>query len=324
MRLSNSKIKTWRRCPNKYRYKYVMDLEPRAHRVQLERGTWVHSLLQHHYDGDGWEPRHDELERDFYNLPEEVRVELGDLPDECARIMKAYLRHWRNEDKKLVVVDSEMDEIVTLPNGIQFRVIVDLIVEDSWTKKLFAWDHKTRKNFERSDNMLLDPQLTNYFTALQMMGYEPLGGVCYNEIRTKPPVVPDMLKNGMLSQRKNMDTDVRTYYREIKRHGEDPEDYAEMLRHLARNQEDRFFRRTYLPKDPPMLKQMKKEIVWSAREISRATRTNEYPRTFIPASCKWDCEYKDLCIAELHGADIGSMIKLGFRRRHESDEVSTR
>ena len=36
--LSNSKIKTFRRCERQYKYKYVDKLEPRLKKIQLERG----------------------------------------------------------------------------------------------------------------------------------------------------------------------------------------------------------------------------------------------------------------------------------------------
>jgi hypothetical protein len=64
---------------------------------------------------------------------------------------------------------------------------------------------------------------------------------------------------------------------------------------------------------------MMRELKQSAAEIQRAQRNNAFPRTFIPQSCKWDCEYKALCIAELHGADISSLVKMNFRKRGQVD-----
>lgn len=319
MRVSNSKIKTYRRCPNQYRYKYVMKLEPRAKSVQLERGSWIHELLQAHYDGEDWRSLHTKRTKEFYNLFEEQREELGDLPEECLRIMRSYLRYWRDEDKHFYVVDSELDEIVTLNNGLEFHIIIDLIVEDLRTSLLWIWDHKTRKSFEAGDNMLLDPQLTNYYSAATLLGYVPLGGVLYNEIRTKPPAIPALTTRG-LSRRKNIDTDVYTYMSALRRYGLDPGDYSEILRLIARRQPERFFRRRKLPKDPPMLRTMRRELVQSAREIRSAENDSRFPRTFL-SQCKWDCSFKDLCIAELHGGDISSMIKQNYRRRQHEDQL---
>src|SRR6478736_7737799 len=236
MRLSNSKERTWRRCPKKYEFKYIYKLRPKKRVVQLERGSWIHDLLMHHYDGHDWEAQHKVLTKKFYALFEEEREELGDLPVECQRIMKSYLRTYKEEDKQYRVVDSELDEIITLPNGLRFQIIVDLILEDIRTGDLIAWDHKTRKNFSDTDSMLLDPQLTRYFWGLQHMGYKPLVGVGYNEIRTKPPTVPRLLKSGGLSRAMNIDTDVWTYGSELRKHGLDLSEYQGILTHIARNQ----------------------------------------------------------------------------------------
>lgn len=320
MRISNSKAKTWRRCPKKYEFKYEMELRPKRKSVQLERGSWLHDLLQHHYDGEDWKTRHKELTEEFYNLFEEEREDLGDLPTECGRIMRAYLRTYKHEDSRFRVVDSELDEIYPLPNGLKIHVIVDLIWEDLVDGGLWIVDHKTRKNIGDDTSMLLDPQLTVYYYILEQMGYLPLKGVIYNEICTKPPVVPQLLKRGGLSKRKNIATDVATYMREIRRHGLDPNDYADILRHIAAHQHNRFFRRTMIPKDPPVLKTMMKEMVHTAQEIREGQKRSRYPRTFIQGQCKWDCEYLDLCLTQLHGGDMEPLIKMNFERRKRGED----
>lgn len=318
MRLSNSKAKTYRRCPNKYRYKYVEKLRPKRKAMQLERGSWIHDLLMHHYDGEDWCAHHTKLTKQFYNLFEEEREDLGDLPEECGRIMRAYAQHYKAEDKQFVVVDSEMDEEVDLPNGQQFNFIIDLVLDDG--DGLWLVDHKTVKKFMEADFMLLDTQSARYFWAAEQMGYTPLKGFIFNEIRTKPPAVPQLLKDGSLSLRKNIDTDVRTYYEEIRRHALDPRDYADILTRLARRGHT-FFRRTKLPKDPPLVRQTLRELVQSGEEMVAAERRGRFPRT-PEKSCKWECEYLDLCQTELlTGRWPEQLVKLQFeRRQRESDK----
>jgi hypothetical protein len=310
VRLSNSKAKTWRRCPNQFRYKYVEKLRPKLKAVQLERGSWIHDLLQHHYDGEDWKARHKELTKEFYNLFEEEREHLGELPQECLQIMRGYLRHWKAEDKRWHTVDSEMNETITLPNGVEFNFIIDLVVEEDGG--LWIVDHKTSKSFMDADFMLIDAQLARYHYALEQLGgYTPLRGIIFNELRTKPPAIPDLLKGGGLSQRKNMDTDVATYLREIRRHGLDPEDYRDTLLRLARTKENDFFRRTRLPKDRPLTRQLMRELGWTAMEIQRAESANRFPRT-PDKSCTWGCDYSDICIVELFGGDPTQLIKSNF------------
>lgn len=324
MRISNSKAATFRRCQNKYKYKYVYKIEPKKKSIQLERGSWLHLLLQHHYTTGRWKPVHRDLTKAFYQLLEEVREDLGNLPDECLRIMRSYLRYWRTEDQHWRVVDAEVDEVVTLSNGLEFHMIVDLIAEDLRTGTLWPWDHKSRASFASSDDMVLDPQLTSYYEGLKILGFDskrvPLGGVLYNEVRTKAPIVPKLTqKTRQLERRKNIDTDVATYMSAIRDHGFDPADYSDILRHLARLEHERFFRRVKLPKDPPMLKAVRAGLVKTARDIQLTTRDGTYVRTF-DKSCHW-CDFKSICIAELHGGDPDSMIRAHFRRRKSEDEL---
>ena len=314
MRLSNSKVNTWRRCPRKYKFKYIQRLEPKVKGLPLTRGDWLHQMLMSHYDGEGWKPKHQELTKQFNNMFEEEREEYGDLPGETARIMRSYRRRWKDEDQRYVVVDSELDEILQLPNSDNsFNFIIDLIVEDVVDGGLWLWDHKTVSKFMPPDFMLLDTQLTRYYWSAERMGYKPLRGVMFNEIRTKPPAVPALLKSGGLSRRKNIDTDFYTYLGEIRKYDLDPANYAEILSRLKRNTGS-FFRRTRLPKDKPVYKRQMGELLESAEEMEAAQRRDRYPRT-ATKTCLWDCEYKDICIAELMGADIEPMIKMGFKRR---------
>jgi hypothetical protein len=154
-----------------------------------------------------------------------------------------------------------------------------------------------------------------------MLGYTPLGGVGYNELRTKPPAVPalvDVKRSPRLSQRKDIDTDVYTYMKEIKRHDFDPNDYAEILRLIATRQTNKFFRRTILPKDPPMLKAMMQETAQVVSQIRDAHNKNRFPRTF-DNSCAWSCDFKDVCIADLHGANVAPLIKMSFTTREQRE-----
>lgn len=316
--LSNSRLNTAHRCWNLYRYKYVMGLKKKQRSLPLERGSWIHELLMVDADGEDWKVRHKLLTAKFRNLWQEDRDELGDLPTECARIFLNYKRHYRSDRDRYVVVDTELDETVTLPNGVQLRIIIDRVVEDTIDGGLWLWDHKTRANFENIDSMMLDPQLTLYFAGAEILGYQPVRGVMYDEIRTKAPTVPALLKNGSLSKAKNIDTDVFTYMSEIRRQELDPADYADILAIVANKSKDKFLRRTPLPKDPPVLRQVVREAMATGQQMLDCERRDAYPRCH-DKSCNW-CDYKDLCLAELYGGDITPLINMNYTDRRVKDE----
>lgn len=311
--LSNSRVKTWRRCPRKFHYKYVQRLEKKTRALPLTRGDWLHQMLMTHYDGEDWMDRWKELSKEFHAMFDEEKEELGDLPAETKRIMLSYVKRWARQDAQYTVIDSELDETITLPTGDKFRFIIDLIVEED-DGGIWLWDHKTVSKFIDADFMLLDTQLARYFWCAEKMGYKPLRGVMFNEIRTKPPTVPRLLVRGGLSQAKNIDTDYYTYAREILRLGLDPAPYAGTLRRLKRNT-GKFFRRTILPADKALTKRQMRELVMSRREIDNAYERDEWPRS-ASKDCLYDCEFKNICIAQLMGApNVDAMIKSGFRTR---------
>jgi len=321
MRLSNSKAKTWNRCPKQYDFKYVQKLRPKRKKVHLELGTWVHELLMVYYDGEDWKAKHRQLKAKFNNLFEEEKEELGDLPAEALRLFKSYLRHYGKEDEEHRTIDTEVDEIIELPNGLRFQFIIDRIYEDR--DGLWLQDHKAISKFMPKDFMLLDAQLTRYFYCAEKMGYTPLLGVEFNEIRTKAPSIPHVNQDGFLSRAQKIDTDYWTYLKTIKDLGQNPKSkiYLPKLRELwEREQTDsRFFRRSRLPKDKPVTRTMMRELTDTAVEIRQAEKRGRFRRT-PDKSCQWTCDYLDLCVTELHGGNTDSMIKMHYEQRKRNEE----
>jgi hypothetical protein len=317
-RLSNSKVKKYRRCPKQFEYSYVMKLQRKTPAIQLKRGDWLHQLLMVHYDGEDWLRRHSELTMKFYTLFEEEREEYGDLPGECQRIFTSYLMNYKQEDESSRTVDSEMNEILVLPNGDEFNFIIDRVVEER-DGGLWLWDHKTVKSFMDEDFMLLDAQLARYFWAAEKMGYTPLRGVLFNEIITKPPTLPEFLvPSQRLSMRQNLSCDVFTYYREIKRLGLDPTPYKPFLRKL-KAQNKRWFRRTRLPRDVKLTERLMAEMQWTSREMQAAEALKQFPRSPMK-SCAWDCDFMDLCQTQLMGGDIRDILKLRYQPKTKREE----
>jgi RecB family exonuclease len=313
LRVSHSRIKTWNRCHKQYEYRYVQKLRPKGKNRNLEMGSWIHDLLMHFRDGEDWRGRHDQLSNEYNSYFEEEREQLGDLPTDCLRIMRSYIRTYGLSDRKHYrVIDSELNEIVTLPNGLELNVVIDLIVEDR-SGGIWGWDYKTRTNFDPKDLILLDPQFSDYYMAMEIMGYKPLRGFVEDEIRKKAPTVPKLLAKGGLSKAKNIDTDVWTYMDAIRRQGLETGGYEDILRHIATNQKERFFRRTFIPKDPPVLKRASQELIQAANEIKR---TRLYTRS-VDKSCVWGCDFRDLCIVDLHGGDSSTMKKMNFVKKED-------
>ena len=314
--ISNSKANTWRRCPKQYEYKYVQKLRRTFHGLPLKRGDWLHQCLMVHYDGHDWRERHEILKADFDKLLYEEKEQYGDLPAECSRILRNYLRYYKELDKGFKVIDSEVDELMELPNGDMFRFIIDLIIEEN-DGGIWLVDHKTVKTFAPESFMLLDSQLARYFWAARKMGYSPLRGVMFNEICTKPPTVPRLLKNGKLSTASKMWCDAYTYAEAVKANDLDMKDYMPFIKQLA-GRHDKWFRRTRLPRDEPMMKRLMMELMWTNREIKQAEGLAEFPRS-SSKNCLHDCDFMDLCILELQGGEAQDIIDMNYEVSKRED-----
>jgi len=73
-----------------------------------------------------------------------------------------------------------------------------------------------------------------------------------------------------------------------------------------------------MPKDKALTRRQMAELNMTAEEIHNAAKLGAYPRT-TRKECDWDCEYKDLCIVDLFGGDISTMVKKNFQPRGRRD-----
>lgn len=326
---------------------------PRVHKVQLYRGTWLHALQEAHHRAwavdSGFEPGlvypngeietwpevHDRFVEEYNSLFEEEREELGNLPDECRRIFRTYLRAWRDDSEKYRVASLHdrspaIEFIVTarFPGGViknPFKGRVDLVVEDIEYGGLWIYDSKWVKTVPAADERMMSPQAPMYVWAMQQDGYD-LRGFVFNYGRTKPPAIPQVLKRGTLTQRARMDSDYYTYLRAIKDlHGDDWREWArtfyiDKLREL-KNRDVLWFRRERIPVEPERVERALGEFMSTIKDIKKRVTGDLVPRSYF-YSCKFGCEYHAPCVAEFQGLDIEPLIKANYEFTGERYAVS--
>jgi hypothetical protein len=138
----------------------------------------------------------------------------------------------------------------------------------------------------------------------------------YDYGRTKPPTVPQILKKGGVSKKKNMDTTLEVYCAQLKEvYGDDwkamaKTEYKEMIERL-RDRDVLWFRREPLPLDKPATTQAVKEFLISAKQIQRRPQNNP-PRSYF-YSCKFQCEYHGPCVAQFAGLNIEPILKKNYQ-----------
>lgn len=341
---NQSKIKSFRRCQKQFSFRHDYapegkELVPRVPSVPLSRGTWMHALQEaHHLSWAGdriadWEKTHEKLTAEFNKLFDEEKADRGDLPAECERLFRAYLRFWRDDADNYTV--AKLDH--RGPDGIRvrgpavefvvevslerwgisepFKGRIDLLVTDGEYGGLWIWDAKWVKSLPKPDESMMSPQALMYVWALRKMGY-PILGFVYNRGRTKAPTIPYVLKDGTVTTRKNIDTDLYTYLSTVKKvHGKKWKVYArthykEKIRDL-RGRDKFWFQRERVPVETPRIRRALGEFLASIRDIERRTTGRHVPRTYN-FMCKRDCDYHELCVTEFTGLDIQPLIKKRF------------
>jgi hypothetical protein len=342
--MNQSRIKQFRRCQKQYSFRYDYgddgtELVPKRHKVQLHRGTWLHALQAAHnlewardsgfrIKYEPWQDVHAQFAEEYEGMFDEEKEEYGDLPTECWRLFKSYLRFWREEADQYNVAalcngKPAIEFVVEYPlpkvgRGFPFKGRIDLMVEDMEYGGLWIRDAKWVRTIPDDDDRMMSPQNAMYVWAARKRKYD-VRGFIYDYGRTKAPVVPRQLKRGVLSTAKRMDTDYYTYLWAIKQlHGEMWKDYAkavyrEKLLEL-KGREVLWFRRERIPVEEHKIKQTLLEFVVSVRDIQRRSRFA--PRSYT-YNCRWGCEYHPLCVAEYAGLDIDGLIKQDYTMEDE-------
>jgi len=361
----------FRRCQRQYSFRYDYakhypelangggEMVPKVHRLPLYRGSWMHALqetLHHQWAGavpfdivigegktgkkwtvETWEDTHSLLTQAYDDLFDEEKEDLGfDLPDECKRLFKSYLRFWKDDQKTYsvaefggkpaieLVVQASLKDDFGIPGN--FKGKIDLVVEDHEYEGYWIWDAKWVKTIPVPDERMMSPQALLYVWALRKKGIDVRGFV-YNYGRTKPPVEPRVLRNGMLSVAKRMDTDIYTYFAAIRaQHGKKWKRYLPYYRPKLdelRGRDALWFDRARIPVEDERVLKGIREYLATVHDIRRREKRREYiPRTYI-YNCKWSCEYHSLCTAEFQGLEIEPLIKSGFQfvpERYEANE----
>jgi hypothetical protein len=337
---NQSRIKMFRRCQKQYSFRYDMaakmgldasrEMIPKRKKVQLYRGTWLHALIQALMlewaevgDVKTWQEVHEGFVEEFEGLFDEEKDELGDLPNDVMRLFSAYLRFWKEDTDRYSVAMDDDDPLIEFvveeslkKYGIDqpFKGRIDLVVEDNELGGLWIWDHKSVGRIPSDDERMMSPQNAMYVWALRRAGYD-IRGFVYNYMRTKAPAIPRVLRSGTLSMAQRMDTDYYTYVQAIKDlHGARWKEYAKAVyrgKLLQLRERDRlWFLRQAIPVETHKIQEALREFVITVRDIER--RNQKYPPRSYFYSCRWNCEYHDLCVAEYAGLDIDDMVKHDF------------
>lgn len=315
MTLRWSAIKSWRRCQQMYFNRYIRQYERRKPAVPLIRGSIIGEMLDQLAAKKSILPVVTKYEKEYGKLFRAEKEEYGDIIPECQRIVENYKAAYKKDGLTYLKgshgLPYELElvsEFTVDGTKVHFQGHIDKLVQDHQDLVL-VMDHKTHKVIPDSNARFSDLQLLTYVWLLPRSDLEiSADGVLWDYLRTKPPTVPELLKNGSLTLRKNLDSDYQTYLAEIKKHNLDPADYTETLERLKSESKGRYFDRVKLPAPAPaMIKQVVKEFKETIIQIREVSARGNFVRN-MTKDCSW-CGYYNLCSAEIRGIDTQFILK---------------
>jgi len=302
-RVSQSKVKVWRRCHRAYDFKYVQDLRKKRKSRPLQFGTMVHEALERHCNGDDPQEYFEELRQDVkaMKLFAREREEYGDILEDCEDIITDYVEYWNgDEDVRYVRKKGRGAE-----HGFEIELFRDVI----WNGKIdnlavfnkLRWlgEHKTYTRRPNDDDRWRNLQGATYIRANDILGWQPLDGLLWDYIKSKPPAVPGILKDGTLSTRK-IDTLPAKVHRVIDEHDGDPGN-TEAILAMAKKNRSQYFHRVYAPVNRAVTDMVFEDFEHSVREM--VDNHGKCSDMNIDKHCSW-CDYEPLCRSLLQGLDF--------------------
>jgi len=331
--ISYSRVKVWRRCPQEHYYKWGMKLEKKSPPIQLVRGKILHELMEARIEGKPWEPILEEYNKEYKQLFLEQQEEFGDIPGDMKKLMDGYVEKYKNDrieylefSFKQVQEDGTYLDILKhaefplefeLFPGAKFKGVMDSLARDT-QGNIWVVEHKTAKKLPDDEVRLSALQAILYCWALPKAGYPKPVGILWDYIRSKAPVIPEELKSGGLTKRKNIDTNYQTYMAAITAAGLDPSDYQDIL-NILRVKQDNFYKRVYFPAPSEhTIKMVVDDLLTSAHEIVEQGKIKK-TKALSPFTCK-GCSYAALCRAELFDLDREFIIKRDYKIKGQKEE----
>jgi len=314
-KVSQSKLKTWRKCRQAYAYRYVDGLRRKKPSRPLKFGTIVHNVIEAYADKKDWVNTLDAIEKKEKKALAAARDEYGNIIEDVFTIMSEYFDHYKND--KLVYLPhkkkcSEHLFEIPLTKTILFKGKIDGFAK---TGNGLRWlvEHKTFSRMPSEDHRWRNVQSGAYLWAADQMGVK-LDGVLWDYVGSKPPGVPGLLQDGSTSI-KAIDTlpSVVTETLKERKQLKDPK-YQGLIK-AAEESRKRWFQRIHSRRREPVIESIMGDFIETAKEMEAIGKESRV-RT-IDRHCDW-CEYEPLCRAVMQGLDEKFTEKMEYY--HEEEE----
>ena len=318
-KVSQSKVKVFRKCHQAYHYKYVEGLRKKRKSRPLQFGTMIHEALERYFNGDEPDEYFDELANNVeaMKLFSQEREEYGDILQDTRDIITDYVEFWD---------DSGLRSVRKAKRGAEHHFEIELLPDVIWNGKIDAvaktpnklrWlvEHKTYNRKPNDDDRWRNLQSVTYFRANDMLGWTALDGCLWDYIKSKPPAVPGVLQDGTLSQKK-IDTLPSTVRREVEERNESLDQYPQLVASAEKNRAE-YFQRIHTPVNREVVDLVFADFEATVREM--VEKHGLVSDMNIDRHCSW-CDYEPICRAKLQGLDADHVIQREFTHGEKADQ----
>lgn len=318
-KVSQSKVKTWRRCRRAYHNKYVLKLRKKIKSRPLMFGTLIHEMIEADANGDDPFELLDSINLKDQKLFQAEREMYGEIVEDVRCIMTDYFDYWSKSDKSVIYLrknkrSAEHEFELEIGNDLIVTGKIDAAVKSRAMK--WIMEHKSFSRVPNEDDRWKSVQSSIYIRVSSMMGWwTGLEGTLWDYVYSKPPAIPNLLQNGKVSEAKlnSLPSRVKAF---LATQGAKPKDYPKLMSYVKENRE-RYFFRVYTPINERVVEDTWADFVSAAEEI-RDFGLIKKDRT-VDKHCSW-CDYEKLCRGEVLGLDLDYIMEREYEHKTEENE----
>lgn len=315
LKVSQSKVKTWRRCKQEFHFKYNEGLRRKRKKRAFTFGSTIHAMLEGHAIGeDPFDVLKDIEKKNGKMFAAEID-EYGDIIGDSEVIMREYFDYWGDDEINHLRINGRYAEHqfeVEIAKGIVATGRIDFIAKHKKLRVL--GEHKTFSRMMNDDDRWRNVQSPVYMRVIEMMGWKPVEGTLWDNVRSKAPPIPEVLKSGKLSKSK-IDTLPSQYMKAIIENKLDPDDYEDVMETLRANR-SQWFVRNFTPYNKTTVDEVFRDFVTSAQEIER--HGQDRPVANIGLNCGM-CDFEPLCRARFQDMDVDFIKEREYTNEREEE-----
>lgn len=344
--VSLSAVRLFRECEEAYYRRHVLGLSLDRKDYAMSLGNILHTYLSIYYLGIKEHILPGEahlkavisitIEYEAEIISEANRLwEKGDeadsikirgMVDHAKRIANRYFetRGRRDaEEHEILYIEQVLDTVI-VDGQAKNRSVLDLVTRHLSTGHICLWEHKTVGTIPDDIIRLQDLQTVLYKVIAEHELDLVFDRVVWNYLRTKEPTVPEQLKNGQLSQRKDLDSTWETYKNMLDILSIDETPYSEVKERLEGREITAFFPRfelPYLANAALLLRDYATSVGVILERREQWKKGEVAPVRSFSFRCN-RCEFSLLCKTALLGGDVEDAVRLKFKNRYRQQQGS--